>query len=292
MPEAAKGKAPISIRNLLFATDLSYASAPAMTYVLEIAGVYGAKISVVHVKTGEWSKEQEAESDRLKELLKGVPHEFLVVSGGPTALKERGETATTILGLAGTKDIDLIVVGTHGRSGLGRVLIGSVAETIFREAPCPVLTVGPRLMADPKWSLKIREVLYATDLTPSSEDALPYATSLAQENRARLVILNVLTKPKSGEFTELERHASSTLQRLQNLVPPQAGLWRQPYCMVESGDPAEKILDVASGYKADAIVLGIRPHSVGVATHFSRPTAHRVIAGATCPVLTVRGERL
>ena len=287
MHEAAKGKAPVSILNLLFATDLSYASAPAMPYVLEIAGVYGAKICVVHVKTGEWSHEQEREADRLRELLQGVPHEFQIVSGGPTALKERGEAATAILSLAGTRNIDLIVVGTHGRSGLGRVLIGSVAETIFREASCPVLTVGPRLMGDPKWSLKIREVLFATDLTPCSDAALPYATSLAQENRARLVILNVF--PKSGDAAELERQASSARKNLEALVPPEAGLWRQPYCIAEPGDPAEKILDVAGGYKPELIVLGVRPHAVGVATHLSRPTAHRVIAGATCPVLTVRG---
>ncbi len=282
MPEAAKGKASVSIQNVLFATDLSQASAPAIVYVLEIARLYGAKICAVHVKTGEWDKLQEQESDRLRELLKGVPHEFLVVPGGPTALKESGDTPTTLLGLVGTKNIDLIVVGTHGRSGLGRVLIGSVAETIVREAPCPVLTVGPRLMFEPKWALKIREVLYATDLTPSSEGALQYAISLAQENKARLTILNVIPKPKAGEVV-------STLRRVEQLVPPEKELGSQPNCIVETGDPAEKILDMAGWYKADIIVLGIRPHSVGAATHLLRPTAHRVIAGATCPVLTVRG---
>jgi nucleotide-binding universal stress UspA family protein len=286
MQKAVKAKA---IRNVLYATDLSQASAPAIPYVLEIAGTYGAKICVAHVKTGEWSKQQEAESDRLKELLKGVPHEFLVISGGPTALKERGDTATAILGLAGTRDIDLIAVGTHGRTGLGRVLVGSVAETIFREASCPVLTVGPRLVGDPKWAWKIREVLLATDLAPSSEAALEYAVSLAQENQARLVILNVMGKSTSGTATPSEHTLSNTLERLQRLVPADQ-LWRQPYCLVEDGDPAEKILDVAGSYKADLIVMGVRPHAVGVATHFSRPTVHRVIAGATCGVLTVRGS--
>jgi nucleotide-binding universal stress UspA family protein len=287
MQEGAARKARVSIQNLLFATDLSHASAPAIPYVLEIARLYGTKICAVHVKTGEWDKHQEQESDRLRELLKGTPHEFLVVSGGPTALKERGDIQSTLLGLVGTRNIDLIVVGTHGRSGLGRVLVGSVAETIFREAPCPVLTVGPRLMAEPTWSLKIKEVLSATDLTPSSAGALQYATSLAQENQARLTILSVLPKPKAGELVESERLA--TLRRMQELVLPETELSCQPHCIVEGGDPAEKILDVAGEYKADIIVLGIRPHSVGVATHLSRPTAHRVIAGASCPVLTVRG---
>jgi nucleotide-binding universal stress UspA family protein len=287
MPEAAKGKERIAIRNLLFATDLSHASAPAMPYVLEFAGIYGAKVNIVHVQTGELSKEQEREVDRLKELVKGVPHEYIVISGGPTALRERGEAATAILSLATTKNIDLIVVGTHGRTGLGRVLVGSVAETIFREAPCPVLTVGPRLMGDPKWAMKIREVLFATDLTPCSEAALPYAVSLAQENRARLVILNVLAK--LGDAEEMERVANSARKMLQGLVPVETGLWREPYCIAEPGEPAEKILDVAGGYHADVIVLGVRPHPVGLATHLAKPTAHRVVAGATCPVLTVRG---
>jgi nucleotide-binding universal stress UspA family protein len=75
---------------------------------------------------------------------------------------------------------------------------------------------------------------------------------------------------------------------MQERIPPETGLWREPNYIVESGDPAEKILDIAAGHKADIIVLGIRPHSVAAATHILRPTVHRVIAGATCPVLTVR----
>ena len=289
MPEPAKGKEPmpVSIRNLLYATDLSHASAPAIPYVMELAAVYGAKICIAHIRTGELSSEQERELDRLKDMVKEVPHELVVMSAGPTALKERGDAATPILSLAATKSIDLIVVGTHGRTGLGRVLLGSVAETIVRQAPCPVLTVGPRLMNDLKWSLKIREVLYATDLTPCSESALPYAISLAQQNRARLVILNVM--PKGGDAKEMESRAGSTKRSLEALVPADAGLWRQPYCVVEAGDPAEQILDVAGSYHPDLIVLGIRPHSPGLATHVSRPTVHRVVAGAACPVFTVRG---
>ena len=289
MPEAAKGKARVSIRNVLFATDLSHASAPAITYALEIARLYGAKICAVHVKTGNLDKFQEQESDRLRDLLKEIPHEFLVLSGGPTALKESGDTPTTLLALVGTKNIDLIVMGTHGRSGLGRVLLGSVAETIFREASCPVLTVGPRLMSEPKWDIRIKEVFYATDLTPSSQGALRYATSLAQENQARLTILNVLPQPKAGELIESEGLVSSTMRRVKELVPPETELWCKLNYIVEVGDPAEKILDMAGGFKADIIALGIRRHSVGAATHLLKLTAHRVIAGATCPVLTVPG---
>jgi len=270
----------ISFQNILFATDLSPAASAVFPYVLEIARLYGSKVYAVHIKTGEWDKLQEQEADRLKGLLKGVPHEFLV---------EGGDVRTMLLELVGLKGIDLIVVGTHGRTGLGRVLLGSVAGAIFREAPCPVLTVGQRLILDPKWTLKVKEVLYATDLTPVSAAAAHYAISLAQENQARLTILNVAPEAKAGKMLGSGQQEASITRQLQELLPPDAKLWCQPSFMVESGEPAEKILDMAWAYKADIIVLGIRQHSVGMATHLSRPTAHRVVAGASCPVLTVRG---
>jgi len=80
----------------------------------------------------------------------------------------------------------------------------SVAETIVREAPCPVMTVGPRMVANPDWSLKIKEILYATDMTPSSDAALQYAISLATRNQARLIILNVQTQTQDGRTCRRE----------------------------------------------------------------------------------------
>jgi nucleotide-binding universal stress UspA family protein len=277
----AATKARVTFKNILFATDLSYLADAAMPYVLETARLYGSKVYAVHVRHrgATWDRPEQAAVTSLQERLKDLPHEVLV---------EDGEVQPTLLRLMAEKNIDLAVVATHGRTGLGRVLLGSVAEAVFRGAPCPVLTVGPHLVRDPQWVLKIKEVLYATDLTPASDGAAKYAISLAQENQARLTILNVQPAPKAGELVESEHYATATLRRLQQLVSAEAQLWCEPYCIVEPGDPAEKILDVAARYRADLIVLGIRPHGVGVATHIVRPTAHRVVAGATCPVLTVR----
>jgi nucleotide-binding universal stress UspA family protein len=280
--KAAEAKTRVAFKNILFATDLSYLAEGAVPYVLETARLYGAKVYAMHVRQrgATWDQPEENAIASLNERLKDVPHEVLV---------QEGDTRQVLLTQIKEKNVDLAVVSTHGRTGLGRVLLGSVAEAIFREAPCPVLTVGPRLASDPQWTLKIKEILYATDLTPASAAAAQYAISLAQENQARLTLLNVQAPPKAGELVESERYITSTLRRLQQLVPEEAQLWCEPYCVVEQGDPAEKILDVAARYRADLIVLGIRPHGVGVATHVFRPTAHRVVAGATCPVLTVRG---
>jgi nucleotide-binding universal stress UspA family protein len=278
---ATPARSRIAFKNILLATDLSYLAEAALPYALETARLYGSKVYAVHVRHrgATWDRPEQNAVASLEERLKDVPHEVLV---------QEGEVHTTLLRLMAEKNIDLAVLGTHGRTGIGRVLLGSVAEKMFREAPCPVLTVGPHLVRDPQWVLKIKEILYATDLTPVSEAAAKYAISLAQENQARLTILHVQPPAKAGELIESERYATATLRRLQELVPPEAQLWCEPYCLVEQGDPAEKILDVAARYRADLIVLGIRPHAVGMATHIVRPTAHRVVAGATCPVLTAR----
>jgi nucleotide-binding universal stress UspA family protein len=278
---ATPARSRIAFKNILFATDLSYLAEAALPYVLETARLYGSKVYAVHVRHrgATWDRPEQNAVASLQERLKDVPHEVLV---------EEGDVHPTLLRLIAEKNIDLTVLSTHGRTGVGRVLLGSVAEKIFREAPCPVLTVGPHLVRDPQWVLKIKEILYATDMTPVSEGAAKYAISLAQENQARLTILNVQPPAKPGELIESEHYATATLRRLQELVPTEAQLWCEPYCMVEQGDPAEKILDVAARYRADLIVLGIRRHDVGMATRIVRPTAHRVVAGATCPVLTAR----
>jgi nucleotide-binding universal stress UspA family protein len=278
---ATPAKARIAFKNILLATDLSYLGEVALPYVLETARLYGSKVYAVHVRHrgATWDRPEQTAVASLEERLKDVPHEVLV---------QDGDVHSTLLQLMTEKNIDLTVLSTHGRTGLGRVLLGSVAEKIFREAPCPVLTVGPHLARDPQWVLKIKEILYATDMTPVSEAAAKYAISLAQESQARLTILNVQAPPKAGELVESEHYATATLRRMQELVSAEAQLWCEPYCVVEQGDPAEKILDVAARYRADLIVLGIRPHGVGMATHIVRPTAHRVVAGATCPVLTAR----
>ena len=75
------------------------------------------------------------------------------------------------------------------------------------------------------------------------------------------------------------------------MIPKGVGLWCEPYCIIEEGDPTETILVTAARYGVNIIVLGIRPHPVGLATYLVRPTAHRVVVGAACPVLTVRGWR-
>lgn len=291
-------KTRVSLKNILFATDFSPAAEAALPYAIGLATRYGGTVHGLHVRFPatypvvgpeampqvlEAAEEQaKIEAQQLHQMLAGVPHE---VSVG------EGEVWPMISEIAPKDKTDLIVIGTHGRTGVTRVLLGSVAEEIFRKALCPVLTVGPHVSKDTERRLEMKEILYATDFSPESLAALPFAVSLAQEHQARLTLLHVVGPPKVGELVHAEQYAESTLRRLRALVPAEAEPWCEPNFKVEHGPEADKIMEVANALGADLIVLGVRgaQGGTGAATHLLQSIAHRVVTQARCPVLTVRG---
>jgi nucleotide-binding universal stress UspA family protein len=175
--------------------------------------------------------------------------------------------------------IDLIVVGTHGRTGISKVVLGSVAEKIFRHAPCPVLTVGPNVCGEPQSVVDVHSILYPTDFSPDSQAALAYAVSLAREHQARLYLLHVVA-------ADTDADEDSLVRQLRSLVPPDAGLACEPRAFVQSGVAAQAILDLSEELAVDLIVLGPKRRSGLPGT---MATAYRVATQAICPVLTVRG---
>jgi len=186
---------------------------------------------------------------------------------------------------------DIIVIGTSGRTGVKRALLGSVAEEIFRSATCPVLTVGPQVSEGSGRRLEMKQILYATDYSTESLAALPYAVDLAQEYQARLTLLHVVGEPKVGELVHAEQYADSIERQLHSLVAPEAEDWCELKCVVKLGREADTILEAATALGADLIVLGVRrvEGGIGMATHLLPSVAHEVVTRAECPVLTVRG---
>jgi nucleotide-binding universal stress UspA family protein len=293
--KAVQAKARIALKSILFATDFSPAADAAVPFAIQIARSYGAKVYGAHVNAVNdytavapeaWTVMVEAsendakeQTQRLNEQLNTVEHEVVISQGNITE---------TIASVIKEKEIDLVVVGTRGRTKLGKALLGSVAEQILRRAPCAVLTVGPHVTMQLPRAPEIREIVYATDLGAEFPAAAPYAISLAQENQAHLVLLHVIEDRKTGELVSSSEVVDSKMRKLRQLVPPEAELWCQPGCFIEQGAPAEKILAVANRLHADLIVLGARP-AKGLATHLDMGTVHKVVSQATCPVLTVRG---
>ena len=202
-----------------------------------------------------------------------------------------GDLCSNVAAAIEGRKVDLIVMGTRGRSGIGKFLLGSTTEEIFRQAPCPVLTVGPHSPSEPGKGGHFTRILFATDFTPESVAAAPYAISLAQEYQAHLTLLHVIKGPNAADLVHpVELHASFE-QLLQKLVPPEPELFCVPEYTIERGAVAEKILAVAEQSKADLIVLGVRQPKgfPGAATHLPISIAHKVVSDAACPVLTVRG---
>ena len=293
--KAVQAKARIALKSILFATDFSPAADAAVPFAIQIARSYGEKVYGAHVNAVNdytavapeaWTVMVEAsendakeQTQRLNEQLNTVEHEVVISQGNITE---------TIASVIKEKEIDLVVVGTRGRTKLGKALLGSVAEQILRRAPCAVLTVGPHVTMQLPRAPEIREIVYATDLGAEFPAAAPYAISLAQENQAHLVLLHVIEDRKTGELVSSSEVVDSKMRKLRQLVPPEAELWCQPGCFIEQGAPAEKILAVANRLHADLIVLGARP-AKGLATHLDMGTVHKVVSQATCPVLTVRG---
>lgn len=296
--KTVQAKTRIALRNILFATDFSAAAEAAMPFAIQVARRYGAKVYGVHVNSFDdytgvapnaWAamaeaaeKETKEDARLLNEQLQGIEHEVVI---------GEGNIWEVVSNLIREKEIDLVVVGTRGRTGLGKALLGSVAEQILRQAPCPVLTVGPQVALEPEQAAEMHQILYATDLAAEFPAAAPYAISLAQENQAHLLILHVIEDRKAGDLVQPKEVADSMLSKLRQLVPQEAELWCEPACLVEQGEPAEKILDVAKRRNADVIVLGARPAKgmLGAATHLNVGTVHKVVLQAKCPVLTVRG---
>lgn len=297
--KAAIAKAAVGFRNILFATDFSTAAANAIPYVKRIAKHYEAKVVALHahpivvnpmVPPQVWAADVEAQDARdqwhredLARTFAGIPTEVLIEEGG---IQDNARSVVE------EKNIDLVVLGTRGRTGLGKLMLGSVAEEILRTATCPVLTVGPHADTTRGADGQIREILFATDFTSESQAAAAYAVSLAEEFQARLVMLHVVPPLKAGDLVVASDVVESTKKLLQKLVPAEAAAWCKPEYYVEEGSPAEKILEMANLRESDLIVLGVKQEGgvPGAATHLPFATVHKVVSQATCPVLTVRGS--
>jgi nucleotide-binding universal stress UspA family protein len=181
---------------------------------------------------------------------------------------------------------DLLVVGTSSRMGLGKMFLGSVAEELIRDSPCPVLTVGPHVTT--LASSGVQCILCATDFSPASTHAVEFAVSLAEEYQAHLTMLHVL----DGKLpTSLQYAIESSERRLRQALPSEIEEIELPFApelVVEAGAVADRVVNLAGDLSSDIIVMGA--NGVGAfAETASRlgSIVHRVIAFAPCPVLTV-----
>jgi nucleotide-binding universal stress UspA family protein len=298
----------VDILRILCAVDFSDASRRALEYAVALARWYGGRVTVFHVFTPNpplvadsafgghaTFPPQVTAEDALADVRRFCdplgpegPLEFVV---------RQGSAVPGIVEQAQQMAADLLVIGTHGRSGFERLFLGSAAERVLRKVRCPVLTVPPPVDEAIVGRVTLKTILCPLDFSPPSTRALEYALSLAKEADARLVMLHVLesyVEPahmgEMAHFTvpEYDRYMkASATGRLKALVPADARVWCTPEELVTTGRAHREILRVASEAGADLIVMGVHGRGTVDLMLFGS-TTNEVIRSARTPVLTLR----
>jgi nucleotide-binding universal stress UspA family protein len=299
----------LELRRILCPVDFSDASRHALDHALVIARWYGSDITALHVSTpvflpqppilfAEFPKTvlpTEADRQELEAQLRDWLAPARAAGLRTDVVFEEGRNpAAHILERAGSLPADLIVLGTHGRGGFERLLIGSVAEKVLRKASCPVMTVPPPALATSK--LPFKRLLCPVDFSEPSLAALRFAFSIAKESDARLTIMHVFDWPPDDELLvertfdvpeyrhQLEGVAS---RRLDALISGDERNWCQPTTKLSYGKPYRQILATAENEEADLIVMGVHGRNALDLMLFGSTTNH-VVRRASCPVLTLR----
>jgi nucleotide-binding universal stress UspA family protein len=295
----------LQIGRILCPVDFSDASHHALDHAVMIAGWYRARITALHVRHPAFLVEppilfaelgatpistlEDAES-RLHQWLSPVRAAGLLPS---TAITSHVIPAARIVEIADRTEVDLIVLGTHGRSGFERLLLGSVTEKVVRTAQVPVITVPPPTVATSK--LPFKRVLCAVDFSSPSMAGLRFALSLAKESNSTLTLLHVLEFPPESEAMYTQPFDMATYRaavqvdatrRLVELVTEDVRTWCQPETKLAYGRPYEQILNTAADGHSDLIVLGVHGRNALDIMLFGS-TTNQVIRRATCPVLTL-----
>ncbi|HUL16382.1 MAG TPA: universal stress protein [Terriglobales bacterium] len=287
----------VKISNILALTDFSKDSERALDYALALARAYDARIYLTHVITPDpfayaepgyaeitYEKVKQAAEQGIGDILisgklRGLAHEVLL---------EEGNLWQVIQQLIRKHEIDLVVAGTHGRGEMKKMLLGSVAEEIFRQASCPVLTVGPAIVAEAAKGTEFKNILFATNFGRAADRALGYALSFAQEHAAKLTLLHVVEDAAAHTDEGLRRQRDHFIELLKEMVPEGSENWCEPEFRTTFGPATEEILNMAQETKADLVVMGAKT-STSFAGHAPLTIAYTVAAHARCPVLTVRG---
>ncbi|MGA7885333.1 MAG: universal stress protein [Acidobacteriaceae bacterium] len=286
--------AEVGIHQVLIATDLSQYCNLAMSFGLELARAYQSISQVVHVfpvrefviagpeAVAAARVATERDLGKLKSDLR--EHGYIEGEDYQLTLME-GEVAEAILEAARRKQVDLILVATHGRSGLGRALMGSVAEQVFRQSLTPVMTLGPNLHLASASRIP-RNILLAADFSPAAARAALYAAWLARQHDARLTVLHVVEPSALAGGADRATVEMGIERKLNRMLEGQAGA--RSKVRIEAGKTVPTILRVADDINADLLVMGVRPWA-GVFDRFMWPHAYEIVREARCPVLTVRG---
>jgi len=295
----------IEIGRILCPVDFSEFSQRALHHAVAMAKWYRARLTVLYIfvnlPTLDLPPIELTDSDRqqllteMRQLAGQLPPDLSI----DFLVREAPDVRREILDQAEALKADLLVIGSHGRSGFEKLLLGSVTEKVIRKATCPLMVV-PRGAPDAVGAEPVRfsRILCPVDFSDASVSALEYAMDVAQEAGAQLTLVHVIEMPPelrahypaSGDFNVDHIRAAAEaecLRHLRSLIPESVRTHCAVKTVVQEGAAYREVLRVAAEDKSDLIVMGVHGRGAVDLMVFGSNTA-RVIRAATCPVLVVR----
>jgi nucleotide-binding universal stress UspA family protein len=294
--EKLKSQTGIPIDNVLLATDFSPITEVGLSYAAAIADRYHSKLYVAHVINMESFDLLESESARVliqqardeanRKITKLLDPLRLAPDGYQIVVAE-GSIADLLVDIIQKNEIDLAVLGTHGRRAFKKLFMGSVAEEVFRMAPCPVLMVGPKTKPVPAKDGP-RHILYTVEFAPDTSNAARYAVSLAERYSATLTVMNV--REDISVDPNFAAQVSQPYERwVRENVPAESDLRGRLRFERGFGPVTNSILNYAAKSDVDMIVMSVSQLDPVMAAHLPNSgTAYELVSRALCPVLTVR----
>jgi len=290
--------------------DFSESSVRALAYAAALARWYDAHLTVLHVVPTFESMQVRGDILEPIRVVTPMPRERVLeemsrslnlaaLSPRASSVADTGDPQVTIIDQAFSKKADLIVMGTHGRRGFKRLVLGSVTEAVLRDAPCPVLTVPPHAPAAVSEAVTFKRILCPVDFSPSALQALGFALDLARQSDGRVTLMRVVEwleeeEPRASTHFNVPEYRRYMLEdaqaRLRNVVGEESRTWVEIDDVVVFGRAYREILRAAESKPADLIVMGTQGRG-GIGLTLFGSTTQQVVRGATCPVLTVRGLR-
>ncbi len=285
---------------LLVATDFSAASHAACQTAIDTCIALRASLVILHVfqpskpglpetdgrEAGEQELDAKAHHDACLGALEAMRRQAVQAGVDCEAILGSGNTTTTILNTLKAKKINLAIMGTSALHGLDRIVFDSTTEAVLRQAPCPVLTVGPRALNPEKALQSDGPVIFATDFHFITIHAIRFAACFSQLTTSPLHCLHVM--PRTLEAcTQCQVVPAIMSEALQQLAAESGVVFQEPICATTYGSEVScAVVDYAKQQKAKLIVLGVRKASLAD-SHAPLHIAYRIITEAPCPVLTM-----
>ncbi len=228
------------------------------------------------------AKAREFAQQQLERLMndagaQGIPHEGVVAEGAVWPMVS--ETVKS-------KQIDLLVVGTHGKTNSKKLVLGPVAEEIYRMADCPILTVPPQNETSKDRGFELKQLLFAANFKPHNERAASIAHLFEYRQHMKLTMLHVIEESGESSLPSQKLVEEFMINRMQKALPEACLMKCKPQFAVRFGKPAEEILASAKESHADLILLGLRT-TLRTPGYLPSAIAYRIVCQSTCAVLTL-----